>query len=251
MIYFVSPSGGNSNYLGLKLIGSASDSGISYHSQGTHSDSKNQILNFVNISRKTHATKVIIIQNPKDLHNIKSLLTNKDTLIQNYINKHREILLLNWFHKITKPLDGQITNTSSGYRDSWIKWQTDLWRNTSKLPVVSAVAEWMYKLFDDDFADIKRLPEITKVFNWSVMYESSQATVDEFKKIGYNYTLDEHDKWIASQETIIGYWQDIKNKIDTPLSFDDDVHKGIALALHGKQHNLDRQQAESKFNLVP
>ena len=109
----------------------------------------------------------------------------------------------------------------------------------------------MYKLFDDNFVDIKKLSDITKVFNWSVMYESSQATVDEFKKIGYNYTVEDHDKWLASQSTIIGYWQEIKNKTDTPLSLDDDVHKGIALALHGKQNNLDRQQAELKFNLLP
>lgn len=251
MIYFVSPAGGNTNYLCLRLIGSDSSSAISYHSQGSHRPGKNQIINSLNLSIKTHATKAIIVQDLEKLHKIKSLLTNKDTLIQNYINKHREILLLNWFHKITKPLDGDMTNTTSGYRDAWIKWQTDLWRNTSKLPVASAVAEWMYKLFDDDFVDVKRLPEITKVFNWSVMYESSQATVDEFKKIGYKYTVAEHDKWLASQSTIIGYWQDIKNKIDTPLSFHDDVHKGIALALHGKRHNLDRRQVESKFNLLP
>ena len=89
------------------------------------------------------------------------------------------------------------------------------------------------------------------MFNWSVMYDSSQATVDEFKKIGYNYTVEEHDKWLASQSKILGYWQDIKNNIETPLNLEDDVHKGLALALHGKQYNLDRQQVESKFNLLP
>jgi flavin-dependent dehydrogenase len=138
-----------------------------------------------------------------------------------------------------------------GWRDSWIKWQTDLWKNNSKIPIASAVAEWMYKLFDDNFEDIKIVPEIKKRFNWSVMYESSQATVDEFKKIGYNYSIEEHDKWLQSQTEILGYWTKIKNSVEEPLSLDDDVHKGIALALHGKKYDLLRQQVESKFFLLP
>jgi len=251
MIYLISPPGGNTNYLCLKILGSDTGNTISYHGHGSHSDGdSNQILNFSQLSRKSDATKVIMI-NTADFHNAKDLITDGDVIIQNYIDRHREILLLNWFHKITKPLDGQITNTVSGYRDSWIKWQTNLWRNNSKRPVVSAVAEWMYKLFDDNFVDIKRLPEVTKVFNWSVMYESPQDTIDEFKKIGYNYTVEEYDEWLVSQKTILGHWRAIGNNIDTPLSFDDDVHNGIALALHGKQHNLDRKQVESKFNLLP
>ena len=43
----------------------------------------------------------------------------------------------------------------------------------------------------------------------------------------------------------------IKNSIDDPLALEDDVHKGIALALHGRKYDLVRQQAESKFNLLP
>ena len=83
------------------------------------------------------------------------------------------------------------------------------------------------------------------------MYESSQATVDEFKKIGYNYTVEEHDKWLASQSKILGHWQDIKDNVDTPLNLNDDVHKGLALALYGKTYDLNRQQVESKFDLLP
>ena len=83
------------------------------------------------------------------------------------------------------------------------------------------------------------------------MYESSQATVDEFKKIGYNYSIEEHDKWLQSQTEILGHWTKIKNSVEEPLSLDDDVHKGIALALHGKKYDLLRQQVESKFFLLP
>lgn len=251
MIYFVSPAGGNTNYLCLKLLGSDTDNLMTYHNQGSHSDrDNNQILNFTELHRKTLETKVIII-NTADSNNFKNLVTDQDDLIQNYIDNYREILLLNWFHKIKKPSDGSLIDTNSGYRDSWIAWQTNLWKHNSKLPVVSAVAEWMYKLFDDDFVDIKKSPEISKIFNWSVMYESPQATVDEFKKIGYNYTVEQHNKWLISQSTIIEHWQDIKSNTETPLSLDDDVHKGIALALHGRQHNLNRLQVESKFNLLP
>jgi len=35
------------------------------------------------------------------------------------------------------------------------------------------------------------------------------------------------------------------------LDLEDDVHKGIALGLHGKQYDLNRQQVESKFGLLP
>ena len=253
MIYLISPAGGNSNYLSLKMVGADTGNTVSYHDLGNHdynNEGNNKILNFQQISRKTNATKVIIISTLA-FNEAKSLITDKDTVIQNYIDRHREILLLNWFHKITKPLDSEENNSTSGYRDSWIKWQTDLWKANSKLPVVSAVAEWMYKLFDDNFADIKRLPDIKKCFNWSAMYEGSQDTVEQFEKIGFGYTVDQHDKWLHSQKMILDHWQDIKNNLDIPLSFDDDVHKGIALALHGKQHNLDRKQVELKFNLIP
>ena len=43
----------------------------------------------------------------------------------------------------------------------------------------------------------------------------------------------------------------IKQNIETPLALEDDVHKGIALALHGRKHDLIRQQVESKFKLLP
>ena len=107
----------------------------------------------------------------------------------------------------------------------------------------------MYKLFDDNFSDIKRVPEIQKVFNWSVMYDTPQATVDEFKKIGYDYTIEEHEKWLESQSQILDYWRKIQENIDNPLQLEDDVHKGIALALHGSKNNYSRQEVERKFNL--
>ena len=246
MIYFIAPSGGNNSYICLKLVGTNLDGMTTYHDKGTHSDD-NEIINFLHYAERTENTKVIITEN---YNNVKDLITANDTVIRNNIDKYREMLLLNWFHKNLAQL-GDEPEVQYGWRDSWIKWQTDLWKNNSKVPVASAVAEWMYKLYDDNFTEIKPIPEITKVFNWSVMYDSSQATVDEFKKIGYNYTVEEHDKWLASQSKILGHWQDIKNNVDTPLNLDDDVHKGLALALHGKTYDLNRQQVESKFNLLP
>ena len=246
MIYFIAPSGGNNSYICLKLVGTNLDGMTTYHDKGTHSDD-NEIINFLHYAERTENTKVIITEN---YNNVKDLITANDTVIRNNIDKYREMLLLNWFHKNLAQL-GDEPEVQYGWRDSWIKWQTDLWKNNSKVPVASAVAEWMYKLYDDNFTEIKPIPEITKVFNWSVMYESSQATVDEFKKIGYNYTVEEHDKWLASQSKILGYWQDIKDNVDTPLNLNDDVHKGLALALHGKTYDLNRQQVESKFDLLP
>lgn len=246
MIYFIAPSGGNNSYICLKLVGTNLDGMTTYHDKGTHSDD-HEIINFLNIAKKNDNTKVVITEN---YNNVKGMITQDDVVIRNNIDKYREVLLLNWFHKNLAQL-GDEPEVQYGWRDSWIKWQTDLWKNNSKIPIASAVAEWMYKLFDDNFAEIKTIPEITKVFNWSVMYDSSQATVDEFKKIGYNYTVEEHDKWLASQSKILGYWQTIKDNIDTPLNLDDDVHKGLALALHGKTYNLNRQQVESKFKLLP
>ena len=246
MIYFIAPSGGNNSYICLKLVGTNLDGMTTYHDKGTHSDDK-EIINFLHYAERTENTKVIITEN---YNNVKDLITANDTVIRNNIDKYREMLLLNWFHKNLAQL-GDEPEVQYGWRDSWIKWQTDLWKNNSKIPIASAVAEWMYKLYDDNFTEIKPIPEITKVFNWSVMYESSQATVDEFKKIGYNYTVEEHDKWLASQSKILGHWQDIKNNVDTPLNLDDDVHKGLALALHGKTYDLNRQQVESKFDLLP
>ena len=246
MIYFIAPSGGNNSYICLKLVGTNLDGMTTYHDKGTHSDD-NEIINFLHYAERTENTKVIITEN---YNNVKDLITANDTVIRNNIDKYREMLLLNWFHKNLAQL-GDEPEVQYGWRDSWIKWQTDLWKNNSKVPVASAVAEWMYKLYDDNFTEIKPIPEITKVFNWSVMYDSSQATVDEFKKIGYNYTVEEHDKWLASQSKILDYWQAIKDNVDTPLNLDDDVHKGLALALHGKTYDLNRQQVESKFKLLP
>ena len=246
MIYFIAPSGGNNSYICLKLLGTNLDGMTAYHNKGTHSDDY-EIINFLSMPQKTDSTKIIITEN---YNNVKGIVTEDDTVIRNNIDKYRELLLLNWFHKNTEAMTWDPV-LKYGWRDSWIKWQTDLWTNNSKIPIASAVAEWLYKLFDDNFTEIKPIPEITKVFNWSVMYDSSQATVDEFKKIGYNYTVEEHDKWLTSQSNILGYWQDIKNNIETPLNLKDDIHKGLALALYGKQYNLDRQQVESKFNLLP
>lgn len=262
MIFFIAPSGGNNSYICLKLIKKDIVGTTTYHDAGSHSDKK-EILNFYNIKDATKDTKIIITEN---YNNIKNIVNKNDIVIQNYIDQHREMLLLNWFHKNKEQLlrdstvrrherFGEISRVDAplqyGWRDSWLKWQTDLWKNNSKKPIVSAVAEWMYKLFDDNFAEIKRIPEIEKVFNWSVMYETPEATVDEFKKIGYNYTVEEHNKWLDSQEDIIGYWMAIKQNIETPLALEDDVHKGIALALHGRKHDLIRQQVESKFKLLP
>ena len=246
MIFFIAPSGGNNSYLCMKLINKDTGSTTTYHGAGSHSK-KNEIINVLHIDNMNEDTKVIITQ---DYNDIKNLVSAEDTVIQNYIDKNREMLLLNWFHKNIEKL-GDEPQLQYGWRDSWIEWQTDLWKNNSKIPIASAVAEWMYKLFDDNFEDIKIVPEIKKRFNWSVMYESSQATVDEFKKIGYNYSIEEHDKWLQSQTEILGYWTKIKNSVEEPLSLDDDVHKGIALALHGKKYDLLRQQVESKFFLLP
>ena len=246
MIFFIAPSGGNNSYICMKLINKDTGSTTTYHGEGSHSKKK-EIINYMHIDTVNEDTKVIITQ---DYDNIKNLVSAKDTVIQNYIDQHREMLLINWFHKNIEQL-GDEPELRYGWRDSWIKWQTDLWKNNSKIPIASAVAEWMYKLFDDNFEDIKIVPEIKKRFNWSVMYESSQATVDEFKKIGYNYSIEEHDKWLQSQTEILGYWTKIKNSVEEPLSLDDDVHKGIALALHGKKYDLLRQQVESKFFLLP
>mgnify|MGYP001445857748 CR=1 FL=1 len=246
MIFFIAPSGGNNSYLCMKLINKDTGSTTTYHGAGSHSK-KNEIINVLHIDNMNEDTKVIITQ---DYNDIKNLVSAEDTVIQNYIDKNREMLLINWFHKNIEKL-GDEPQLQYGWRDSWIEWQTDLWKNNSKIPIASAVAEWMYKLFDDNFEDIKIVPEIKKRFNWSVMYESSQATVDEFKKIGYNYSIEEHDKWLQSQTEILGYWTKIKNSVEEPLSLDDDVHKGIALALHGKKYDLLRQQVESKFFLLP
>ena len=230
----------------MKLINKDTGSTTTYHGAGSHSN-KNEIINYMHIDRVDQDTKVVITQ---DYDNIKNLVRSKDIVIQNYINKDREMLLINWFHKNIQRL-GDEPELKFGWRDSWIEWQTDLWKHNSKIPIASAVAEWMFKLFDDNFSDIKRVPAIEKVFNWSVMYESSQATVDEFNKIGYNYTIEEHDKWLQSQTEILGHWAKIKNSIEDPLSLNDDIHKGIALALHGRKYDLLRQQVETKFNLLP
>ena len=219
MIFFIAPSGGNNSYICMKLINKDTGSTTTYHGEGSHSKKK-EIINYMHIDTVNEDTKVIITQ---DYDNIKNLVSAKDTVIQNYIDQHREMLLINWFHKNIEQL-GDEPELRYGWRDSWISWQTDLWKDVSKNPVVSAVAEWMYKLFDDNFSYIKRVPEIQKVFNWSVMYDTPQATVDEFKKIGYDYTIEEHEKWLESQSQILGYWRKIQENIDNPLQLEDDAN---------------------------
>tara|TARA_Y100001970_G_scaffold294003_1_gene445692 strand:- start:6424 stop:7164 length:741 start_codon:yes stop_codon:yes gene_type:complete len=244
MIFFIAPSGGNNNYICMQLLKKKVGEATTYHDAGSHSEEK-EIINFMHIENKTKSTRIVITQ---DYNNIKNLVTEEDIVIQNYIDKHREMLLLNWFHKNIAEL-GDNPALKYGWRDSWIKWQTDLWKPYSKIPVATAVAEWLYKLKDDNFEDIKRIPAIDKVFNWSVMYDSPQATVDEFQKIGYTYTIEDHNKWLGSQEDILAHWLNVKNNINDPLSLQDDVHKGIALGLNGLANGLTRKAVEQKFQI--
>ena len=246
MIFLIAPSGGNNSYISMKLIGKASGSTTTYHDAGSHSDEK-QIINILHYADRTPGTKLVISE---DYNAIKHLVRDQDTVIQNYIDKHREMLLLNWFHKNLQAL-GNEPVVKYGWKDSWISWQKELWSKSSKNPIASAVAEWLYKLADDNFKDIKRIPEIEKVFNWSVMYDSPQATVDEFQKIGYTYSIEDHNRWLESQETILAHWLNIKNNIDSPLDLADDVHKGIALGLNGLQAGLSRPEVEAKYKLTP
>ena len=129
MIYFIAPSGGNNSYICLKLVGTDLDGMTTYHEKGTHSDDK-EIINFLHYAKRTKNTKVIITEN---YDNVKDLITEDDTVIRNNIDKYREVLLLNWFHKNLAQL-GDEAGLQYGWRDSWIKWQTDLWKNNSKVP---------------------------------------------------------------------------------------------------------------------
>jgi len=245
MIFWIAPSGGNNSYICMKLIGKETGSTTTYHDTGTHSDEK-QIINIMHYGTKNENTKVVVAQ---DYNNVKNIVSKNDVVIQNYIDDYRELLLINWFEKNQAPL-GNESSLRYGWKSSWIAWQQDLWKNVSKLPITSAVCEWMCKLWDNNFEDIKRQKEIEKVFNWSCMYKSSASTVSEFEKIGYSYTVQEHDNWLKSQTGILSIWQDIKSNVETPMKLDDEIWKGIAMGMYARDNNMNRRQAEEHFGLI-
>jgi hypothetical protein len=245
MIFWIAPSGGNNSYICMKLIGKETGSTTTYHDAGTHSDGK-QIINIMHYGTRNENTKVVVAQ---DYNNVKNIMSENDVVIQNYIDDYRELLLINWFEKNQAPL-GNEPSLRYGWKSSWIAWQQDLWKDVSKLPVTSAVCEWMCKLWDNNFEDIKRQKEIEKVFNWSCMYKSSEATVAEFENIGYNYTVKEHDSWLASQKNIIDIWKNIRENVGNPMNVTDDIWKGIAMGIYARNNNMTRQQVENHFNLT-
>ena len=91
MIWFIAPSGGNNSYICLKLLGKVIENTTTYHDAGSHSDDK-KVINFMLYADRTEQTQIVITEN---YNNIKHLIAEGDTVIQNYIDKEYKIKIFN------------------------------------------------------------------------------------------------------------------------------------------------------------
>jgi hypothetical protein len=134
--------------------------------------------------------------------------------------------------------------------NSWQEEQKKHWKG--KYNLEKAVHEWTIKMFDKNFEDIKRIPEIKKTFNFSCLYKNYNEARSEFLKFDIEYKEDTHKNFLLSQKPVLDRWQNILVCAEkNPLLLEEYFTRGIALALHQKKLNLSKQEVYDKFNLNP
>jgi len=237
-IVLTHPGGGCGNYILQNLCKVDIKFLLAYHDRGTHSNEQNNngIYDIRNITDINRVKGILVVTNRYyiDIDRIKNY--DKKT-IQVYIDDYNELVVLNWFlkHDINT-----ITRWENEQKKFWI----------GKYALEKAVCEWTTKMFDKNFIDIKRIPEIKEIFNFSSLYKNYNNSQKEFLKFGIDYNEHTHNNFLLSQKPILDVWKKIlNNSKSNPLQLEEYFTRGIALALHQKQESIGREELYKKFNL--
>jgi len=107
--------------------------------------------------------------------------------------------------------------------------------------------EWTYKLYDNEFIDVKQSLLCDQYFSFGSMYESINDAVKEFDKFGIRYNGQRYEKWRQSQKLIFDSWQAINNNFDDPGPLKHDYQKGMAIALRGMSESLTPTQCWKQY----
>jgi hypothetical protein len=238
-IVVVHPGGGCGNYILMNLCKIDIKFTLAYHDHGTHSKFDNTgVYDIRSIKNKNNVKGILIITNRYYLDIDKIKEYNKNT-IQICIDEFNELVVLNWFLK-----------HESAMINSWQEEQKKHWKG--KYNLEKAVHEWTIKMFDKNFEDIKRIPEIKKTFNFSCLYKNYDKARNEFLKFDIEYKEDTHKNFLLSQKPVLARWQNILVCAEkNPLLLEEYFTRGIALALHQKKLNLSKEEVYDKFNLNP
>ena len=234
----VHPSGGCGNYILINLCKIDIKFTLAYHDYGTHSkfNNDNGIYDVRSIKDKNNVKGILIVTNRYYL-DVDRIKEYNENIIQVCIDDFNELIVLNWFLK-----------HDSSMIDSWQKEQKKHWKG--KYNLEKSVHEWTIKMFDKNFEDIKRIPEIKKIFNFSSLYKNYNEAQSEFLKFDIEYKEDKHKNFLLSQKPVLDTWQNILVCAEkNPLSLEEYFTRGIALAIHQKKLNLSKEELYDKFNL--
>jgi hypothetical protein len=250
MFVLIGNSGSNHNYIGLTLVNRQPQDNLAYHNQGTHGG-----VNVVDISNMSHDRIDHLIKNDDPLFMVcfaSKWNTDLYTLfkrfginvIQIIIDSHRECMLINWQEKLRI---NAMDDTDRIFSKEWEQQQRQTWSPYTKFPIERAVMEWTYKLYDNEFIDVKQSLLCDQYFSFGSMYESINDAVKEFDKFGIRYNGQRYEKWRQSQKLIFDSWQAINNNFDAPGLLKHDYQKGMAIALRGMSESLTPTQCWKQY----
>jgi len=238
-IVLVHPGGGCGNYILMNLCKIDIKHCLAYHDHGTHGDGNNNGIYDIRHLPSIDNIKGILIVTNRYYLDIAKIANYNTSVSQVHIDNFNELVILNWFLK-----HNRLTI------ESWENEQKKYWHGQYALE--KSVCEWTTKMFDENFDDIKRIPEIEKTFNFSSLYKDFNIAKKEFLKFDVEYSEDTHKNFILSQKPVLDKWQKILSLYkESPLSLEEYFMKGIALALHQKGSNLSKEELYDKFNLNP
>lgn len=250
MFLLIGNSGSNHNYIGLTLAGHSPQHKLTYHNFGTHGD-----INVVDISNMPFEKVETVIKKQNPLFMVCFASKWNDALcdlskrldvnvIQILIDQHRECMLINWQEKLRVNAMDEVDSLLS---KDWEQQQKQIWSKYTTFPIERAVMEWTYKLYDNNFVDVKQSKLCDHYFSFGSMYQGGEETVNEFAKFGVGYDKQQYQQWKQSQKLVFDSWQKIKSKQNNPKELTHDYQRGVAIALRGIQESLTPAQCWQQY----
>jgi len=235
-IVVVAPGGGLASYVGLNLLKIKCHPAQAYHDQFFNKTNVFQDQTNVEDFLSDDKLKCMQIHNWTEDHE-KFFISPNITLVQIIVDKFPELVLLNWFCKRPKE-----------ETKNWIQWQTTLWQKKYNSPIEAAVMEWIRKLHDPNFIDIRRIPKIKNIFHFSYFYENYNGLHEQFKNLGVEYTKDHFANFLYTQKSIIDIWQNILSCYkDDPCSLKEPLFRGIALGMNSILNKKSLEETIKKY----
>jgi len=250
MFVLIGNSGSNHNYIGLTLVNRQPQDNLTYHNQGTHGG-----VNVVDISNMPYDRIENVIKNDNPLFMVCfASKWNADlytlfkrfgiNVIQIIIDRHRECMLINWQEKLRI---NAMDDTDRILSKEWEQQQRQVWNAYTKFPIERAVMEWTYKLYDNEFIDVKQSLLCDQYFSFGSMYEDINNAVKEFDKFGIRYNGQIYEEWRRSQNLIFESWRAIKNNLNNPSTLKHDYQRGMAIALRGMSESITPTQCWNQY----